>query len=48
MYSSVAFIGLGLVVDAVRKRQQEFRQRRLEALLDAREARGLPFARKLE
>lgn len=48
MYSSIAFIGLGLVVDSIRKKQLEFRQRRLDALLEAREARGLSFARKLD
>lgn len=48
MYSSIAFIGVGLVVDSIRKKQLEFRERRLDALLEAREARGLSFARKLD
>ncbi|CAN6659072.1 hypothetical protein TRVA0_031S00760 [Trichomonascus vanleenenianus] len=48
MYSAIAFVGFGLVVDGVRKKQLVFRQRRLDALLEAREARGLSFARKIE
>uniref|UniRef100_A0A060T3Q9 ARAD1C35662p n=1 Tax=Blastobotrys adeninivorans TaxID=409370 RepID=A0A060T3Q9_BLAAD len=48
MYSAVAFVGVGLLADGVRKRQQEFRDRRLGALLDARAARDSSFARNVE
>lgn len=45
MYSAMAFIGIGLVMDSVRKDQLVFRERRLAALLDARKQRGSDFER---
>jgi hypothetical protein len=48
LYAAVAFVGFGIWVGTVRERQAEFRQRRLDALLEAREARGSLLKRELD
>jgi hypothetical protein len=45
IFSSLLFIGLGLGADIVRTRQNDFIQRRMDRLLEERQARGNEFKR---